>query len=76
MEIEFGTEVIDKNGKVLGTVDHLVRNTWTGEVSKFVVRRKSPDGDLFLSPQDVLEVTNTTVTLNVSLDELSEKHKL
>jgi len=76
MEIEFGTEVIDKNGKVLGTVDHLVRNTWTGEVSKFVVRRKSPDGDLFLSPQDVLEVTNTTVKLNVASGEVNEKHKL
>jgi len=76
MEIEFGTEVIDKNGKVLGTVDHLVRNTWTGEVSKFMVRRKSPDGDLFLSPQDVLEATNTTVKLNVALGEVNEKHKL
>jgi sporulation protein YlmC with PRC-barrel domain len=35
MEIEFGKKVIDKNGKALGTVDHLVRNTWTGEVNKF-----------------------------------------
>jgi sporulation protein YlmC with PRC-barrel domain len=76
MEIEFGTEVIDKYGKVLGTVDHLVRNTWTGEISKFMVRRKAPDSDLLFSPQDVLEVTNDTVKLNLSIDELSEKHKL
>lgn len=76
MEIEFGTEVIDKNGKVLGTVGNLVRNTWTGEISKFMVRRKAPDSDLLFSPQDVLQVTNTKVKLNVSTDELSEKHKL
>lgn len=76
MEIEFGIEVIDKNGKVLGTVDNLVRNTWTGEISKFMVRRKAPDSDLLFSPQDVLEVTNTVVQLNVSTEELSEKHKL
>ena len=76
MEIEFGTEVIDKNGKVLGTVDNLVRNTWTGEISKFMVCRKAPDSDLLFSPQDVLEVTNTTVKLNLFIDELSENHKL
>jgi sporulation protein YlmC with PRC-barrel domain len=76
MEIEFGTEVIDKNNEVLGTVDHLVRNTWTGEISKFIVRRKAPDSDLLFSPQDVLEVTNDTVKLNLSIDALSEKHQL
>lgn len=76
MEIEFGTEVIDKNDEVLGTVDHLVRNTWTGEISKFMVRRKAPDSDLLFSPQDVLEVTNDAVKLNLSIDELSEKHQL
>jgi len=72
MEIEYGAEVIDKNGKVLGTVDHLVRNTWTGEISKFMVRRKAPDSDLFFSTEDVLKATNTKVTLNISFHELSE----
>ena len=75
MEIEFGTTVMDKNGEVLGTVDHLVRNTWTGEISKFMVRRKAPDSDLLFSPQDVSEVTDTTIKLNVSIDELNEEHK-
>jgi len=76
MEIEFGTEVIDKYGKVLGTVDHLMRNTWTGEISKFIVRRKAPYSDLLFSPQDVLKVMNDAVKLNLSIDELSEKHEL
>ena len=73
MELEYGTEVIDQNGKILGTVDHLVRNSWTGEISKFVVRRKAPDKDLFLSPEDVFEVTKSTVKLNVSLEELAKR---
>ena len=72
MHIEYGAEVIDKNGKVLGTVSHLVRNTWTGEISKFVVRRKAPERDLFFSTEDVLEATNTVIRVNISFDELSE----
>jgi sporulation protein YlmC with PRC-barrel domain len=72
VEIEYGTEVIDRNSKVLGTVDHLVHNTWTGEVSKFVVRRKAPERDLFFSTEDVIEATNTRIRVGVSCDELSE----
>lgn len=72
MEPKYGAEVIDRNGKVLGTVDHLMRNTWTGEITKFVVRRKAPDRDLFFSTETVLEATNTKVKLNISFDELSD----
>lgn len=72
MEIQYGAEVIDKNGKVLGRVDHLMRNTWTGEITKFAVRRKAPDEDLFFSTEDVLEATKTSVKLNISFHELSE----
>jgi len=72
MEIEYGAEVMDRNNKVLGTVDYVMRNSWTGEISKFMVRRKAPDRDLFFSPEDVLEVTNTGIRLNISYDELSE----
>jgi len=72
MEIEYGAEIMDKDDKVLGTVAHVIRNTWTGEISKFMVRRKAPDRDLFLSPQEVLEVTSTGIRLNISFDELSE----
>jgi len=71
MDLEYGATVVDRNGKALGTINHLVRNTWTGEISKFMVRRKAPERDLFLSPQDVLEVTKSGIKLNVSLEELS-----
>ncbi len=71
MEIEYGAEVVDRNGSVLGTVDHVLRNTWTGEISKFIVRQKPPNEDLFLSPQDVLEVSKSRIRLSVSSEELS-----
>jgi len=72
MEIEYGAEVIDRNGKVLGRVDHVVRNTWTGEITKFMVRRRAPDRDLLLSPEDVVEATKSKIRLNVYFDELSQ----
>jgi sporulation protein YlmC with PRC-barrel domain len=52
MEVEYGSEVIDSNGKSLGTVNYVMRNTWTGEISKFIVRREAPERDLFVSVQD------------------------
>jgi len=72
MEIEYGAEVIDRDGNVLGTVDHLIRNTWTGEMSKFMIRRKAPDSDLLFSVEDVLEATVSKIRLNISMDELSK----
>ncbi|HUU64569.1 MAG TPA: hypothetical protein VMW37_00500, partial [Dehalococcoidales bacterium] len=63
MEIEYGAKVIDQKGKVLGTVDHLVRNSWSGEITKFMVRREAPDEDLFLSLEDVSEANKSEVKL-------------
>ncbi len=73
MEVQYEAEVIDRNGKPLCTVDHLIRDTWTGQISKFVVRRKVLDKDLFLSPEDALKVTDDTVKLNVTLEELNQR---
>ena len=70
MEIEYAAKVIDQKGKVLGTVDHLVRNSWSGEITKFMVRREAPDEDLFLSLEDVSEANKSEVKLRVSLEEL------
>jgi len=69
MNIKYGAKVVDIDGKVLGTVDALMRNTWTGEVSKFVVNRKHTTKDLFLSPEDVFEATEAEVKLNLSIGE-------
>ena len=71
MKIKPGAEVIDKNGKVLGSVDLVARNGWSGEIRKFVVNRKPPEKDLFLATEDVLEATNTRIKLKIAFDELS-----
>ena len=71
MKIEYGAEVVDKNGNMLGTVDHLMHNTLTGEINKFIVTRKAPLRDIFLSPEDVLETKSSKIKVNVSPDESS-----
>lgn len=71
MEIKPGVQVIDKNGKVVGSVNHLARDGWSGEVKKFVVNRKPPDKDLFLTPEDVLEATDASIKLKIAIDESS-----
>jgi len=55
MEIEYGAEVLDKNDRVLGKVDYIVRDTYSGEIKKFKVSTDIIEGDLFFSPEDVLE---------------------
>jgi len=71
MEIEYGAEVIDRDGKVLGTVNYVIRNSWTGEISKFMVRREPPDRGLLFSLEEVLEAANSKIKLSISLDELN-----
>ena len=72
-DIEFGTRVIDREGNVLGKVDHVIRDSWSGETSKFMVRRSAPDTDLFLAPADIAEATADTITLKASVTELNNR---
>ena len=72
MEIEYGVEVIDRNGKALGTVDYVIRNTWTGEISKFTVRREPPERELLFSLQDILEEAQSKIKVSISAEELSD----
>lgn len=69
MEIEHGAEVIDKNGRRLGTVDRVIRDTFTTEIKKFTVSTDITDTGLFFSPEEVQEATSATVKLRVALDE-------
>lgn len=73
MKVSYGAEVIDSNGKVLGTVDFLARNTLTGEVTKFIIMRKGTDWDLFIVPEDVADVTEKVVKLKVTGEVLAER---
>ena len=72
MEIEYGAEVVDKSGKVLGTIDYIIRDAWTSEIRKFMIRKKLPDKDLMFSPQDVLEATKSKIKVNFSFNEQGE----
>jgi sporulation protein YlmC with PRC-barrel domain len=47
MEIEYGAEVIDKSGRRLGTVDRVIRDTYTTEIRKFTVSTDITDTNLF-----------------------------
>jgi sporulation protein YlmC with PRC-barrel domain len=69
MEIEYGAEVIDKNGRRLGTVDRVIRDTYTTEIRKFTVSTDITDTNLFFSPDEVQEATTKTVKLRIALDE-------
>ena len=73
MELKIGTEVIDKNGKILGIVDRFIRNLSTGEIRSFMIHRKGPEKDLFFSLDDVTEVTEDRAVLKVSSEELSQR---
>jgi len=70
MNVEYGAKVVDKNGKTLGTVDHIVLDTWTGEQRKFIVRRKEQDKDIFFSPEDIEVSKKAKVTLKVPAEKL------
>lgn len=73
VKVSYGAEVIDSSGKVIGTVDYVARNTLTGEITKFIIMRKGKDWDLFVVPEDVLEVTDTMVKLKITGEDLVER---
>ena len=69
IEIEYGASVTDKNGKVLGTVNRVLRDTWTGDIRKFNVRSELANGDLFYSIDDVAEASDKEVRLKIAFGE-------
>jgi sporulation protein YlmC with PRC-barrel domain len=73
MEIKYGAEVMDKTGKYLGTIDYIVRDTYTGDIRKFKVNTELMEADLFYSPDDVLEYSNDQVKLKNAFSEPGRK---
>jgi len=72
MSIEYGAEVIDKNGKSLGTVDYVIRNAWTGEISKFRIHVNSTKSEIMLSPEEIIETDDEKIQVALSSEELKE----
>jgi sporulation protein YlmC with PRC-barrel domain len=69
MEIEYGAEVVDKNRKLVGVVDKVLLDKWSGEIAKFKVGTGRGGADLLISPDDVLEATPHEVKLKIAIDE-------
>lgn len=69
MELTVGIDVLDRDGKYLGTIDHLMRDTWSGEVTKYMVFRKEAGKDVVFKPEDVLEAAEDRVKIKISLDD-------
>ena len=72
MDIEYGMPVVDKNNKSLGTVDHIVMDSWTGEPRKFVVRLEDEVSAVYFLPEQVAKTTKEKVQLNLALEELEK----
>jgi hypothetical protein len=72
MEIEYGALVVDKNEKALGTIDHIVMDSWSGEPRKFIVRLEDEVSAVYFSPEHIAEVTREKVKLNLSAEELEQ----
>ncbi len=64
-EPQIGDEVLDKNGKSLGKIDYLIRDTWSGDIKKYIIYQQLPDEDISFSPEDISEITDSNVVLNI-----------
>lgn len=67
MEIKYGAEVTDNTGKVLGTVDYIIRDTYTGDIRKLRIRTEIVDTPPLFSPEDISEATATQIKLKIAL---------
>ncbi|HEY98232.1 MAG TPA: hypothetical protein G4O16_08670 [Dehalococcoidia bacterium] len=72
MDIEYGALVTDKNGKILGDVNYVIMDSWSGEPRKYMVRREEEDDAVFFTPKQVAEVTEKGVKLNIAIDEMEQ----
>jgi sporulation protein YlmC with PRC-barrel domain len=73
MGVEYGARVVDKNDKFIGKVNYIAKDAWTGENGKFKISTGKVEDDLMVSPEDVLEVTPTSVKLKISHDDLRQQ---
>jgi hypothetical protein len=72
MDIEYGTKVVDREGNALGTVVRVIRDSWTGEIRKFSVNHDPLGSELMFSPDQILDIKETEIKLDVSLNDLKE----
>jgi hypothetical protein len=71
MKIEYGKIVEDKEGNKVGQVNHVIRDSWTGEVKKFGIWNPDRDKDVLVSPDNIKTVTDNKIVLEQNPDEIS-----
>ena len=72
MNIEYEMAVVDKNGKNIGEIDHIVVDGWSGEPRKFMVRLDDNVSAVYFTPDNVDSVTEGKVTLNISFEDMEQ----
>jgi sporulation protein YlmC with PRC-barrel domain len=65
---QFGAEVVDKNGRSLGKIDYIIRDSWSGDIKKYIIYRQRPDEDISFSPDDISETTESNIKLNIVIE--------
>ena len=70
MQIEYGAKVKDKNGKLLGKVNNIIRDSWTGEISKFQVTTDPTEAGFFIPRDQIDKATPKEIKLKVTQEEL------
>lgn len=61
--IQYGADVWDTRGNLVGSVAHIVQDTWTGKVKSFMVRDEESKESIFFEPADVLEAAEDKITV-------------
>ena len=69
MDIEYGAKVVDKDGKLVGKVDYLAKDSYTGEIKSFKVSSEATESDVVFSIDDVDVATALEIRLKTSLGE-------
>ena len=72
MNIEYEMAVVDKNGKNVGEIDHIVVDSWSGEQRKFMVRLDDNVSAVYFTPDNVVDVTEGKVSLNISFEDMEQ----
>ncbi len=72
MEIEYGTLVEDINGTIVGKVDYVIMDGWSGEPRKYMVRREQEDDAVFFTPEQIDGVTKKKIKLNIAIEKLEQ----
>jgi plastocyanin len=70
MDIKYGDTVVDKNNKLIGKINKVILDTWSGEPRKYAVRLEGKVDMVFFSPDQVDNASGDTVKLNLAMEEI------